>query len=208
MNPTTQTATPRRVVVIGSGFGGLAVANRLQALGMQVTLLEKRPQVGGRAYQFIEKGYVFDMGPSLITAPDIIEDVFRAAGRSRADYLDLIPLDPYYRVFFHDGTWIDYTGDPERMKARMRRFNEEDAERYDAFMEAVRPVYEAVITDRLGARPFDTVRSMLDFAPRAIKLKAFLPVATFARRYFKDFRHHFLFSFHPLFIGGNPFRSP
>ncbi|GIV58361.1 MAG: phytoene dehydrogenase [Rhodothermaceae bacterium] len=164
--------------------------------------------MGGRAYQFIEKGYVFDMGPSLITAPEIIEDVFRAAGRSRADYLDLIPLDPYYRVFFHDGTWIDYTGDPERMKAQMRRFNEEDAERYDAFMEAVRPVYEAVITDRLGARPFDTVRSMLDFAPRAIKLKAFLPVATFARRYFKDFRHHFLFSFHPLFIGGNPFRSP
>lgn len=199
---------PERAIVIGSGFGGLAVANRLQAAGLQVTILEKRAKIGGRAYQFEEKGYTFDMGPSLITAPQIIDDIFRAGGRSLADYLDLIPLDPFYRIYFHDGTCIDYTGDAEEMKAQMRHFNPADADRYDAFMEAIKLVYDAVITDKLGARPFDTIRSMVDFVPRAMRLKAYLPVSAYARQYFKDFRHHFMFSFHPLFIGGHPYRSP
>ena len=197
-----------RAIVIGSGFGGLAVANRLQASGIQTILLEKREKIGGRAYQFEESGYRFDMGPSLITAPDILDAVFRAGGRSMHDYLDLLPLDPYYRVFFHDGTSIDYTGDRERMTEQMARFNRRDAANYDAFMDAIRPIYEAVITDGLGARPFHTIRSMLDFAPRAARLRALGPVASFARRFFSDFRHQFLFSFHPLFLGGNPFRTP
>ncbi len=199
---------PKTALVIGSGFGGLAVANRLQAAGMQVTILEKRALIGGRAYQLKDAGYTFDMGPSLITAPAIIDAVFQAAGQRLEDYLDLIPLDPFYRIYFHDGTYLDYNGDPEEMKAQMRRFNADDADRYDAFMEAIKPVYDTVITDRLGARPFDTVRSMVDFVPRAMRLKAYLPVSAYARRYFKDFRHHFMFSFHPLFIGGHPFRSP
>lgn len=200
--------TNGHVVVIGSGFGGLAIANRLQALGFRVTILEKREKVGGRAYQFEEAGYTFDMGPSLITAPGIIEAVFRAAGRSMSDYLTLQPLDPYYRVYFHDGTHLDYSGDGERMKEQMRRFNRKDAGQYDAFMEAIKPIYKTVITDRLGAQPFDTIRSMVAFVPQVLRLKAFLPVVTYARRYFTDFRHRFLFSFHPLFIGGNPFRAP
>lgn len=196
------------VIVIGSGFGGLAVANRLQAMGMQVTLLEKRDKVGGRAYQFKEVGYTFDMGPSLITAPAIIDDIFQAAARRLEDYLDLIPLDPFYRIFFHDGSSFDYTGDAEQMKAQMRRYNPGDADRYDDFMAAIKPIYETIIEDRLGAQPFDTVRSMVNFTPKALKKGAFLPVSTFAKRFFKDFRHQFLFSFHPLFIGGNPFRAP
>ena len=190
------------------GSGGLAIACRLQATGHQVILLEKRPQIGGRAYQFKEAGYTFDMGPSLITAPEIIEDIFTTAGRSMGDYLDLIPLDPYYRVFFHDGTSFDYVGDTARMKAQMARFNPGDADQYEPFMDAIAPVYDAVITDKLGARPFDTIRSMVNFVPRAIKLKSYLPVARYTARYFEDFRHRFLFSFHPLFIGGHPFRSP
>lgn len=197
-----------KAVVIGAGFGGLAIANRLQAQGMGVTVLEKRDRPGGRAYQFREGGYTFDMGPSLITAPGLIRAIFAAAGREMGDYLDLLPLDPFYRVYFHDGTHIDYSGDADRMKAQMKRFDAGDAARYDRFMEAVAPVYDAVITDGLGARPFDTVRSMLAFVPRAVRLKAYLPVAMFARRFFRDFRHRFLFSFHPLFLGGNPFRAP
>lgn len=198
----------KRALVIGSGFGGLAVANRLQAAGLQVTILEKREKIGGRAYQFKEAGYTFDMGPSLITAPEIIDAVFRAAGRRLRDAVDLVPLDPFYRIYFHDGTHLDYTGDADAMKAQMRRFSPADADRYDAFIEAIKPVYDAVITDKLGARPFDTVRSMVDFLPRAMRLQVYLPVSTYARRYFKDFRHHFAFSFHPLFIGGHPFRAP
>lgn len=198
----------KRVVVIGSGFGGLAIANRLASRGADVTIFEKRPKVGGRAYQFEEAGYTFDMGPSLITAPDIIEDVFDAAGRRLSDYTELMPLDPFYRVYFHDGTWIDYSGDADAMKDQMARFNERDADNYDAFMSAAGKVYDAVIVDKLGSRPFDTIRSMVEFVPRAFRLGAYKPMSLFAAKYFKDPRHRFLFSFHPLFLGGNPFRSP
>ena len=198
----------RRAVVVGSGFGGLSVAIRLQARGMDVTLIEKRERVGGRAYQLQEGGYTFDMGPSLITAPSIIRRIFESAGARLEDYVDLMPLDPYYRIYFHDGSAIDYSGDSEMMKRQMSRFHEGDAARYDEFMDAIRPIYDAVITDGLGSRPFDTIRSMLSFAPRAFRLGALKPVSSFAENYFEDFRHRFLFSFHPLFLGGNPFRTP
>jgi phytoene desaturase len=197
-----------KAVVVGGGFGGLAIACRLQAAGMQVTLLEKRDKIGGRAYQLEDRGYVFDMGPSLITAPEVIDSIFRAGGRRLADYVDLVPLDPYYRIYFHDGTHLDYVADADRMKEQMARFSESDASRFDAFMEKVRPIFDAVIGDRLGSKPFDTLGSMLRFLPRMAKMQAFLPVTTFVNRFFEDFRHRFIFSFHPLFVGGNPFNTP
>ncbi|MCC6395646.1 MAG: NAD(P)-binding protein, partial [Bacteroidetes bacterium] len=97
------------IAIIGSGFGGLAEGVRLQARGFKVTIFEKREYVGGRAYQLVKNGYTFDMGPSLVTAPFILEDVFKAAGKSMKDYLSLVPLDPYYRIYYHDGTFLDYT---------------------------------------------------------------------------------------------------
>ncbi|MGD8321304.1 MAG: phytoene desaturase family protein [Gemmatimonadota bacterium] len=197
-----------KAVVVGGGFGGIAVACRLQAAGMDVTLVEKREKLGGRAYQLVDRGYTFDMGPSLITAPHIVDSIFQAAGRRLEDYVELMPLDPYYRIYFHDGTHLDYVGDPERMKAQMARFDAGDAANYDAFMDAVRPIFDAVIRDRLGSRPFDTLGTMLRFLPRMARMQAYLPVTTFVNRYFKDFRHRFIYSFHPLFVGGNPFATP
>jgi phytoene desaturase len=198
----------RTAVVVGSGFGGLAAAARLQAAGVQVTLVEKREKLGGRAYQLRDRGYVFDMGPSLVTAPHVIDSIFRAGGRRLQDYVDLVSLDPFYRIYFHDGTHLDYVGDPERMKAQMERYSPRDAERFDAFLKDVRPIYDAVIGDRLGSKPFDTVGSMMRFLPRMAKLRAYVPVTRFVNRYFEDFRHRFIFSFHPLFVGGNPFSTP
>ena len=198
----------RRAIVIGSGFGGLSIAIRLQAAGLDVTLLEKRDRIGGRAYQLRDSGYVFDMGPSLVTAPDIIDSVFRAGGRRVTDYVDLVPLDPYYRIYFHDGTHIDYVGDVDRMREQMERFDPADAERLDRFLERTRPIYDAVIGDRLGSKPFDTIGSMLRFIPRVLKLGAYWPVTHLVNRFFRDFRHRFVFSFHPLFVGGNPFKTP
>jgi phytoene desaturase len=200
--------TNKTAVVIGSGFGGLSLAVRLQAAGVDVTLVEKREKIGGRSYQLKDSGYVFDMGPSLITAPRIIESIFEAAGRRMEDYLELMPLDPYYRIYFHDGTHLDYVGDSERMKAQMRQYNPADAERFDAFMDKVRPIYDAVIADRLGSKPFDTIGSMLGFLPRMAKLQAHRTVTSFVNRFFEDFRHRFIYSFHPLFVGGNPFKTP
>lgn len=198
----------RTAVVVGSGFGGLALACRLQAAGVRVTLLEKRERIGGRAYQLEDRGWTFDMGPSLITAPRILDDVFRTAGRSLTDYVDLVPLDPYYRVHFHDGTHLDYVGDPERMKAQMAQFDPRDAANLDGFLAAVRPLFDAVIGDRLGSRPFDSLGTMLRFLPRLMRLGGHRSVTSLVNRWFRDFRHRFLYSFHPLFVGGDPFRTP
>lgn len=198
----------KKAVVIGSGFGGLAAAIRLQALGFKTTLLEKHAQPGGRASRIEEKGYVFDAGPSLVTAPSVLDSVFRAGGTSLAERLELVRLDPYYRVHFHDGTWIDYSGDAEAMKAQMRRFNPADADNYERFLRDAKPIHQAVMFDGLGSSPLDTIWKMLRFVPKALKLNAHLPLYWNVSRYFKDFRHRFLFSFHPLFIGGNPFTSP
>ncbi|MCX6935563.1 MAG: phytoene desaturase family protein, partial [Verrucomicrobia bacterium] len=198
----------KKCVVIGSGFGGLAIACRLQNSGYQVTLLEKNNRVGGHASPLHKQGYSWDMGPSLITAPEIIERVFHKAGKKLADYVDLVPLDPFYRIYFHDKSYFDYSPDSVRMKEQMARFNPRDARHYDAFMKASQGIHESVIVQGLGSTPFMDWRTMLAFVPRAIKLKAILPCYTFVKHYFKDFRHRFMFSFHPLFIGGNPFAAP
>lgn len=197
----------RKVVIIGSGFGGLAAAIRLQAKGVQVTILEKNAKVGGHAYQLVKQGYTFDMGPSIITAPDLIQRVFACADARVSDYLKLIKLDPFYRIYFHDGSSLDYTDDSERMKQQMARFSEKDAANYARFMTHTRQLYDAVITDGLGSMPFD-LPTMLGFLPRALRLRALMPAYDFVKRYFEDPRHCFTFSFHPLFIGGNPFRAP
>jgi len=164
--------------------------------------------VGGRAGRLESSGYTFDTGPSLITAPEVLEGAFASVGRSLSEFVDLQPLDPYYRVYFHDGTHIDYSGDPASMKRQMRAFSPRDADRYDAFMEAIRPIYAEVLERGLGAQPFHDWRVMARFVPTVLKLKAWMPVTTFVNRFFRDFRHRFLFSFHPLYIGGDPFRSP
>ncbi len=197
----------QKIVIIGSGFGGLAAAIRLQAKGMHVTLIEKNAKVGGHASQLVKDGYTFDMGPSIITAPDLIQRLFECAGARMEDALDLVKLDPFYRIYFHDGTHLDYTDDSGQMKQQMAQFSTADAENYDRFMAHTRQLYDAVITDGLGATAFD-LPTMLGFLPRALRLRALMPAYDFVKRYFEDPRHRFTFSFHPLFIGGNPFRAP
>ncbi len=199
---------PLRAVVVGSGFGGLAAAVRLQSAGVATTLIEQRDQLGGRAGQIRDSGYTFDTGPSLITAPALLDDVFKAAGRRLDDYVSLVPLDPFYRVWFHDGTHLDYTSDLDRMKAAMAQFDPGDAQRLDAFFAKLEPIYDAVITEGLGARPFDSLGKMAAFVPRVVRLSAWEPVARRVARHFRDWRHRFMYSFHPLFLGGSPFRAP
>lgn len=198
----------KSIVVVGAGFGGLALAIRLQARGFHVTLLEKRERVGGRAYQLRRNGYTFDMGPSLITAPEIIERVFAVAGTTSQQFLDLIPLNPFYRIFFHDGTSFDYSGSISHVKAEMAKFDPADADAYERFMTAVKPIYEAVIEEGLGSMPFDRPATMAKLLPRALQLGGLSSVFHFAAKFFRHPKNRFAFSFHPLFIGGSPFRTP
>ena len=198
----------KKVAVIGSGFGGLGIALRLQARGYQVEIFEKNEMAGGHANQIKEKGYTFDMGPSLITAPQILESLFSVVNKKLEDVLDLHYLDPFYRVYFHDKSYIDYNANREEMINQIKKFNEKDAKSYDKFIKFSKEIYEAVIVDGLGSESFHKFSTMLKTAPKLIKTQAVIPGYTQASRYFNDWRTKFLFSFHPLFIGGNPFRVP
>ncbi|UCE06547.1 MAG: phytoene desaturase [bacterium] len=196
----------KKIIIIGSGIGGLSLAIRLQAKGFQVTVFEKNENVGGHAYQLKLDGYTFDLGPSLITIPDLIRDIFQTAGKKLDDYLELISLNPYYRIYFHDGTYIDYSGDTEKMKEQLGKFNPNDAKNYDTFINYTGKIYDQVINKGLGSQPFGWKR-LMQFAPKAMQLKVPLPAYNAVKSYFKDFKGRFTFSFNPLFIGGSPFRA-
>ncbi|MCX7736256.1 MAG: phytoene desaturase family protein [Candidatus Kapabacteria bacterium] len=198
----------KTAIIIGSGFGALSLGIRLQADNWNVKIFEKNQAPGGHAQQFKKNGYTFDMGPSLITAPDILKSIFIKAGKDLNDYVSLVPLDPFYRVYFHDKSFIDYTGDSQRMINQMKNFNPQDADNYNKFIDKSKEIYKAVIEDGLGSTAFNNLGIMLKFIPRATKLNALLPAYSVASKYFEDFRHRFMFSFHPLFIGGNPFKVP
>ncbi|MEJ2571937.1 MAG: FAD-dependent oxidoreductase, partial [Anaerolineales bacterium] len=124
----------KKIVIIGGGLGGLSLAIRLQSRGYQVVILEKSSQVGGHASQLKHDGYTFDLGPSLFTAPESVRNLFSYAGMRMDDYLDLILLDPFYRIYFHDGSHLDYSGDSDRMREQMSRFDPHDARKYETFI--------------------------------------------------------------------------
>lgn len=197
----------KKVVIIGAGFGGLALGIRLRAVGLDVTILDKQAYPGGQAQPLRQGGYRFDMGPSLLTAPELVEELFEIAGRDRRAYLSWEKLNPFYRVYFWDGSYLDYTDDAEHMKAQLSQFSDYDARAYAAFMERSRAFYQAVIEEGLGRRPF-TLRELLRFLPKALRLEALRSAYGLAAKFFKDERSRFIFSFHPLFIGGDPFRAP
>jgi phytoene desaturase len=198
----------KKALIIGSGIGSLSLAIRLLAKGIDVEIFEKAKAPGGHANKIVEDGYTFDTGPTLITAPDMIHKLFSLLGEKLEDHLELIALDPYYRIYFHDRSYFDYSGNISSMITQMERFNKRDADNFLRFLNHSRKIYNAVIRDGLGATAFNKISTMLRFVPKAMKLGAFMPAYYLTSLFFKDFRHRFMFSFHPLFIGGNPFRVP
>ncbi len=194
------------IIVIGSGFAGLATAIRLQAQGHRVQIIEKRPKIGGRSYQLIDRDYVFDMGPSLITAPDLIDAVFASAGKRTEDYVNIVPLDPFYRIYFDDGRFFEYTGDQARMEAEIARFNPADVVGYRRFMAGVQEIYERAFAD-LAHQPFLRRADFAQILPELVRLKAIRSVYGYVASHISDPHLRMVFSFHPLFLGGNPFRA-
>ncbi len=196
----------QRVVVIGSGFGGLAAANRLAAKGHRVTIFEKRDQLGGRAYQYEVNGFKFDGGPTVITAPYIFDEIFHAAGRRREDYFRLVPLDPFYRIFNARGEHFDYRQHLDDMLAEIERFSPGDRDGYVRFVRKTEQIFDAFhpYTDQ----PFLKLTDMLKIMPDVMRLQAFMGTYGFVSRYVKDEFMRRVFSFHPLLIGGNPFDTP
>ncbi|MBC7584235.1 MULTISPECIES: phytoene desaturase [unclassified Tardiphaga] len=193
-------------VVIGSGFGGLAAAIRLGAKGYRVTVLEKLDAPGGRAYVFRKDGFTFDAGPTIVTAPFLFEELWRLCGRRMSDDVTLIPVSPFYRIRFDDGSHFDYSGDPASMRAEIARISPEDVDGYDAYMKVSEAIFK-VGFEQLGDVPFSKWTDMLKIAPEMIRLSSHRSVYSVVSKFFKHPHLRIVFSFHPLLIGGNPFTA-
>ncbi len=194
-----------KITVIGSGFGGLAAAVRLQAMGHQVTLAEKRDKLGGRAYVYQQDGFTFDGGPTVITAPWLIEELFGLAGRDHRDYISMVPVDPFYKIYFESGETFHYNSDRESMIREISRFNPDDVPGYLRFLEKTEDIFKTGFG--LIDSPFLSLGSMLKVLPDLMRLRADRSVYDYVRRYIKDDRLQQVFSFHPLLVGGNPFQT-
>ena len=194
-----------RIVVIGSGFGGLAAAIRLQAQGHDVTIVEKLDKAGGRAYVFEQDGFTFDAGPTIITAPWLIDELFALTGRKTEDYLKLVLLDPFYNIRFEDGSVFHYNGNREEIIRQVGEFSPEDVDGYLKFRDKAWEIFNVGMP--LIDKPFLTAGSMLKMLPDLIRTRSDVSVAALADKYMKDERLRQVFSFHPLLVGGNPYRA-
>jgi phytoene desaturase len=193
-------------IVIGSGFGGIAAALRLKAKNHNVTLIEKHPDLGGRARVFKKNGFTFDAGPTVITAPYLIEELFELFGKKPEDYLKLTPLNTWYRFIFEDGDKFDYSGDEEKMKKQIREINEDDVNGYEKLVKFTKKIFDKGFTE-LADVPFDKPLVMMKQLPALLKLKSYKSVYSLVSSYIKNEKLRRMLSMHPLLVGGNPFTT-
>lgn len=203
----TEHSRPRRAAVIGSGFGGLAAAIRLAAAGLDVTVFEARDMPGGRAYVYRLGDYTFDAGPTVITAPQCIEELFALTGRRMADYVELLPVTPFYRLHWTaDGTSFDYDGDADSMISQIRALRPDDVGGYRRFAAYAREVFDAGYRE-LAHTPFPRFSDMVRVAPKLAWLRADRSVYATVAKFVKNKHVREALSFHSLLVGGNPFET-
>lgn len=165
------------ILVIGSGFGGLSAAIRLQAQGHRVTIVEKRDKPGGRAYVYEQDGFTFDAGPTIITAPWLIDELFSLCGKKTADYVKLVPVDPFYNIRFEDGSIFRYNADRESLLRQIHTFNPADVNGYLRYVKEVEKIYQKGF--ELIDQPFTKFSDMLKVVPDLVRLQAHKSVAAF-----------------------------
>ena len=203
---STTAAADQKVVVIGAGFAGIATALRLRALGHEVSLFERLDSLGGRAQVFERGGYRHDAGPTVITAPFLFDELFELFDEKLEDHLDFVPLDPFYRFHFADGSQFDYCASVEDTLTEIRRFSSDDADGYLKLLEQSKKVYD-VGFKQLVHRPFTRVWDMLKQVPALLLLKCYRTVAQMVNSHLKHPLIRQAFSIHPLLVGGNPFKT-
>ncbi len=226
----------KQAIVIGAGIGGLAMGIRLQSLGFDTTIVEMLDAPGGRAYVRKADGFTFDMGPTVITVPHFIEELFSlerdkaaltqddfpaeivdeskriksgiSGGPNTSRYVKIVPVLPFYRIYFDDGTFFDYDSDPENTRRQILELGEPgDLEGYHRFHAAAKAVFERGFLE-LGYTHFGSVGSMLKVVPELLKLDAVRTLFSFTSKYFKSDKLRQVFSFEPLLVGGNPLSVP
>ena len=193
-------------IVIGSGFGGIAAALRLVAKGHKVTLVEKHNDLGGRARVFKRNGFIYDGGPTVITAPYLIKELFELFKKNPEDYIKLKPLNTWYQFVFEDQTKFNYSGNENDMKDQIRKISEDDVEGYSKLVDFTKKIFDKGFTE-LADIPFDKPFVMMQQLPALLKLKSYKSVYSLVSSYIKNEKLRRMFSMHPLLVGGNPFTT-
>ncbi len=193
----------RTAIIIGAGFGGLALGIRLQSAGIETTIVEARDKPGGRAYYWEKDGFTFDAGPTVVTDPDCLRELWRLSGRDMATDLELMPVSPFYRLNWPDGTNFDYSNDEPALKAEIAKLNPADVAGYARFLEYSAGVYEEGYV-KLGSASFLDFASMIKAAPALAKYQAWRSVYSIVSSYVKNEKLREALSFHTLLVGGNP----
>jgi phytoene desaturase len=204
-NPAHRTYDPRpKALVVGAGFGGLASAIRLSARGYNVEVIEKLDGPGGRAYVHRQDGFIFDAGPTIITAPFLLEELWELCGKKMSDYVTLKEMSPFYRIRFYTGQTFDYCGDAEAMCKEIAKFDASDIPGYHALMKAADKCKHLGF-EQMGDVAFDGYKDLLKALPSFVKMKAWNSLYRLVAQHIKHPLLRVAFSFHPLLIGGNPF---
>lgn len=196
----------KTAAVIGAGFGGLALGIRLQSAGIATTIFEKRDKSGGRAYVYEQDGFTFDAGPTVITDPACLEELWTLTGRNMADYVTLIPISPFYRLCWEDGTRFDYVNDQAELDRQIAALSPGDVEGYRRFHEYSEELYQEGYV-KLGSVPFLNFWQMMQAAPQLVRLESYRSVYSKVAGFVKDEHLRQALSFHTLLVGGNPFES-
>ncbi|MFM8610956.1 MAG: phytoene desaturase [Burkholderiaceae bacterium] len=203
--PELPTAHAPLAVVIGSGFGGLAAAIRLSCRGWRVRVLEKLDAPGGRAYVHRQDGFSFDAGPTIITAPFLLEELWQLCGRRMADHIDLRRMEPFfYRIRFDDGTHFDYSADMQAMEAQIAKFSPSDVPGFHRLMAAAEKC-RTIGFEGMGSIAFDRFSDLLRAIPGFARMQAWRTIYSLVAQHLKHPQLRVVMSFHPLLIGGNPF---
>jgi len=200
-NPQGKTAC-----VIGAGFGGMALAIRLQSAGIATTVIESRDKPGGRAYHWQQDGFTFDAGPTVITDPDCLEQLWALTGHDIAEDVELMPVMPFYRLNWPDGTNFDYSNDDANLRKEIAKLDPADVAGYEKFLEFSAGVYEEGYV-KLGTVPFLDFKSMLKAAPALAKHQAWRSVYSIVSKFIRNEKLREALSFHTLLVGGSPMKT-
>jgi phytoene desaturase len=196
----------KKIIVIGSGFGGIAAALRMRAKGYKVTLLEKHPDLGGRARVFKKDNFVYDGGPTVITAPYLFEELFSLFNKKISNYVKIVPLELWYRFVFEDKTSFDYSGNEMNMEKEIQKFSKTDISGYKKLVNFTQKIFDKGFTE-LSTKPFNNIKFMLRQIPALLKLKSYQSVYKLVSSYISNEKLRRVFSMHPLLVGGNPFTT-
>ncbi len=196
----------RHAIVIGAGLGGIAAALRARALGFEVTVVERLEQIGGRARVFRRDGYTFDAGPTVITAPILLEELFALFGERLSEHVELLPVDPWYRITFPDGSHFKYGSTAEELRQAVLDFSPEDIAGYDQFMKRARALFE-IGFETYGDKPFHRPLQMLRALPMILRYGGYLSVYDMVSRFIRNESLRRILSLQPLLVGGHPYHT-